>query len=155
MKAIQLEDGIKLFYSIPKSWGSVVGGFDTLSDTDLESYGFYHVEIPASNSNTEVLGGIFWDSSNSVFTYPIENKVFTQTLAEMKVEKIKTLKSIYAAELSKTDWYVIRAQEGISIPQDITNARTTLRSDCATDEVSINSKSTKAEVASYPLTNFI
>ena len=42
MKAIQLENGtIKTYNSTPKNWGNVIGGFNLLSDSDIQSYGFY------------------------------------------------------------------------------------------------------------------
>ena len=56
--------------------------------------------------------------------------------------------------MAKTDWYVIRFQEGISIPQAITDARTALRSDCATKEIEIKALSTKAQIVDYSLPNF-
>ena len=111
MIAIQLEDGtIKTFNSIPKDWGNVVGGFNTLSGSDLETYGFYDVVTPVIK-NSQKLGAIEWSEQYSVFLYPVENKEFSQSLAEMKAQKIRNLKAIYGAELAKTDWIIIRDQE--------------------------------------------
>lgn len=152
MKAIQLEDGtIKRFNTIPKSFGKVIGGFNTLSNSELEAFGFYNVVIPAINSNIQELGNIEWDANNSIFTYPINNKTFSENLSELKTEKIENLKSLFKVELEKTDWVIIRAQEGTAAPQSILDARATLRSECATHESSINGKTTKAQVADYSL----
>ena len=47
MKAIDINDSIKTYSSIPKSWGSIVAGFDLLSDSELETHGFYNIEYPS------------------------------------------------------------------------------------------------------------
>jgi len=154
MKGIQLENEIKTYNVTPKNWGNVIGGFNYLSDSDLEGYGFYDIVTPTITASQE-LGAIEWDADNSVFTFPVQSKTFTQTVAELKTQKIENLKHSYSRELAKTDWYVIRAQEGISIPQAITDARTGLRSDCATKETEINALSTKAQIADYSLPNFL
>jgi len=49
MKAIQINGSIKTYSKLPKTWGTVIGGFDLLSDSDLQSYGFYDVVIPEYN----------------------------------------------------------------------------------------------------------
>ena len=156
MIAIQLENGtIKTFNSIPKDWGNVVGGFNTLSGSDLETYGFYDVVTPVIK-NSQKLGAIEWNAQYSVFVYPVENKEFSQSLAEMKAQKIENLKSIYGYEIAKTDWIIIRDQElGNTTDSDVLTARADLRTNCATKETAINGKTTKAYVADYSLPNFI
>ena len=155
-KGLQLEDGtIKEYSSVPKSYGKVIGGFNTLNDTELEGYGFYNVVTPSITESQE-LGNIEWDSSNNVFTYPVGNKTFSQSLAEMKAQKIDNLKSSYGRELARTDWIVVRDQElGNTTDSGVSSARATLRSDCATKETAINGKTTKAQVADYSIPNFI
>lgn len=153
MVAVQHEGAIKRFTTVPKSWGNVMGGFNHLSSAELEEYGFYNVVTPEYNSATQYLGDLEWDADNSVFTYPVINKTFSQTLAEMKASKIENLKSLYNRKLSETDWYIIRAQEGTSAPQDILDTRTSLRSDCGVKEAEINALTTKANVAQYELPN--
>jgi len=154
MKAIQLENGtIKTYNFTPKNWGNVIGGFNLLSDSDIQSYGFYDVVIPSYNSNIKELGDLEWDSENNVFTYPINNKTFSQTLSEIKAEKIIELKGIYNSKIGNTDWVIIRAQEGTTAPQSILDERASLRIECATHESSINNLTTKAQVADYLLPN--
>ena len=156
MKGLQLDNGtIKTFNSIPKSFGKIIGGFNTLNDTELEVYGFYNIVKP-SITESQKLGAIEWDADNSVFTYPIQNKTFAQSLAEMKAQKIDNLKHSYGSELAKTDWIIIRDQElGNTTDSSILSSRATLRSDCATHEDSINSKGTKAQVVDYSLPNLM
>jgi hypothetical protein len=121
MKAIQLsDDTIKTYSSVPKTWNNIIG-FNYLSDSDLETYGFYDVVKPQTTSSQQ-LGDIYFDADNDVFTYPVESKTYTQTVAELKEGKIKSLKSIYNRKLAETDWYIIRAQEGTAVPQDVLDA---------------------------------
>jgi hypothetical protein len=151
MKAIQIDGAIKRFTTIPKAWGNVICGYDTLSSSVWEEAGFYDVVTPSYDSNTQYLGDLEWDADNSVFTYPIIDRTWTQTVAELKEGKIANLKSIYNNKLSETDWYIIRAQEGIAAPQDIIDARAALRTDCATKEDEINALNTKKAVVSYSI----
>ena len=149
MKAVQINGSIKIYSRTPKTWGNVIGGFNLLSDSDLQSYGFYNVIIPEYNSSTQKLSDIEFDSENNVYTYPVENLTWSETLSELKEAKIASLKLVYKSKLSETDWYIIRAQEGVAAPQEILDARATLRTECSTHEAAINALTTKANVQSY------
>lgn len=154
MKAIQDSDGkITVFNSTPKNWGAVICGFNTFSNEKLQTYGFYDVVRPTIKESQE-LGAIEWDADNEVFTYPVQNKTYSQTVAELKTQKIENLKSIYGNELGKTDWIIIRAQEGTAAPQSILDSRAALRTECASKEAEINGLSTKAQIAEYQLPSF-
>jgi len=153
MKGINLNGTIKTYNSVPKTWGNILG-FNYMSDEDLEGLGFYDVVKPTTKQS-EQLGDIYFDADNEVFTYPVESKTYTQTVAELKKQKIANLKRLYNSKLAKTDWYIIRGQEGTAVPQDILDARTTLRTECATHETNINAKTTKASVIDYELPSFI
>ena len=153
MKAIQIGGAIKRYTTIPKSWGNVICGFDLLGSDTWEAAGFYDVVTPDYDSAIQKLGDLEWDADSSTFTYPVINKTWTQTVAELKESKIASLKSIYNRKLAETDWYIIRAQEGIAAPQDVIDARAALRTECGTKEAEINAKTTKAAVVSYSLPN--
>ena len=120
-----------------------------MSDSDLQSYGFYDVVIPEYNSNIQTLGDIEFDSNNNVYTYPVVDLTWSETLAELKEAKIASLKQTYRDKLVETDWYIIRAQEGVAAPQEILDARATLRTECDTHEAAVNALTTKANVQSY------
>jgi hypothetical protein len=154
MKAIEVGGTIKIYNLIPKSWGKIIGGFNTLNDTELEAYGFYNIVKPTI-TNSQELGTIEWDADNSVFTYPVQNKTFSQSLAELKSQKIDNLKHSYGSELAKTDWLIIRAQEGTAAPQSTLDERAALRTECASKEAEINALSTKAQIADYSLPNLM
>jgi len=152
MKAINDNGTIKTFSSVPKSWNGKIG-LQYASDSDLEALGFYDVEKPSKKESQEY-GDIEWDADNSRFTYPVNNKTFSESVAELKTQKIANLKAIYNSKLSSTDWYVVRAAEGgTAIPSDIATERSDLRTECATKEGEINAKTTKAQVVDYQLPN--
>lgn len=153
MKAKDYNGTIKVYNRVPKSYGSIIGGFDLLSDIELSGYGFYNVVTPSYNSDTQELGEIYWDSANSQFTYPVNNKTWSETLSELKTAKIAQAKDAANQQLITTDWYVIRKQEkGTAIPSDIQTDRDAIRSACTNHETSINAKTTKAQVQSYNIT---
>jgi hypothetical protein len=155
MKAKDFNGTIKTYSQVPKTYKNILN-FHLLSDSDLESHGFYDVHKPTFNENTQELGDIEWDSANSRFTYPVNNKTFSQTVAEMKADKIKSLDAIYNRKLSYTDWYVTRnAEKGTAIPSAITTERDNLRSEHTTKKAEINAKTTKAQVADYTLPSLI
>jgi hypothetical protein len=151
MKAINIEGTIKI-YSNLKSFGGALG-LQYSSDSDLEALGFYDVVTPTTKQSQE-LGSIEWDADNEVFTYPVQNKTYSQSVAELKTQKIENLKYIYGSELGKTDWIIVRAQEGTAAPQSTLDARAALRSECASKETEINALSTKASIIDYQLPSF-
>ena len=154
MKAKDYNGTIKVYNTTPKSYGNIIGGFNLLSDSELEGYGFYDVVVPTHDSRTQELGDIYFDSDNNQFTYPVNNKTWTESLADLKTAKVKHLKSLYNRKLSETDWYVTRKSEkGTAIPSDIQTERDNLRTACDTHETAINAKTTKAQVESYDLPN--
>jgi len=153
MKAINIDGTIKI-YSNLKSFGGALG-LQYSSDSDLEALGFYDVVTPTTKDSQE-LGAIEWDADNSVFTYPVQNKTYSQTVAELKTQKIENLKHIYGSKLGKTDWYVVRAAEGgTAVPSDIATERSDLRTECATKEAEINALSTKSSIIDYQLPSYI
>jgi hypothetical protein len=153
MKGINLNGTIKTYNSVPKTWGNILG-VNYMSNEDLKGLGFYDVVRPITKQS-EQLGDIYFDTDNQVFTYPVESRTYTQTVAELKEQKIENLKSLYNSKLAKTDWYIIRGQEGISVPQSIADKRSQLRIECTSKENEINNLTTKASVIDYELPNFI
>ena len=149
MKAINEKVTIKTFSTL-KSYGNTIG-LQYASDEKLKEIGFHDVVIPATKASEE-LGQIKWDSKNSVFTYPVKNKTYTATLAEMKDNAINNLKTQANTELAKTDWYIVRkCDTGAEIPTDISDARTAIRTAVDTKEAEIKKLTSKAKVVEYDL----
>ena len=154
MIAIQHEGTIKKFTALPKVWKDENGTH--LNITDGASFGFYPVVTPTYNNATQSLGDIIWDGESETFTYPVIDKIWTQTLEEMKAAKIASLKSLYHAEYEKTDWYYIRlTATGELVPQGVIDARANFKADCDARETAINALATQAEVAEYQLPSFM
>lgn len=152
MKAKDYNGIIKIYREIPKSYGNIIGGFDLLSDDKLEEFGFYNVFVHTYDGRIEELGDIYFDSANSRFTYPVNNKTWTESLADLKANKIKEARQLANDKLSDTDWYVTRKSEkGTAIPSNIQTERDSVRTDCNNHETSINAKTTKAQVVSYDI----
>ena len=152
MIAILVNGNIKTFSDVPKSWTDENGLH--LNIGDGAEYGFKKVVRPETKKS-EQLGDIYFDEDSEVFTYPVETRTYTKTVAELKEYKIYELKLLYNSELAKTDWYIIREQEGIAVPQSIADKRSQLREECTSKENEINSLTTKASVIDYELPNFI
>ena len=157
MKAINKNGTIRVYGSTPKAINGnsniYLTGFDQLTDAQQRAEGLFDVVIPDGyNSQIHDLGEIFWDSENTQFTYPKTNKTWSQTVAELKEQKIANLKASANSKLAETDWYIIRnADTGDAIPSDITDARAAIRTSVATKESEINAKTTKAQVVQYDI----
>jgi hypothetical protein len=156
--AINRNGTIRVYQSVPKSFkGSqkeYLGGFDQLTEAERKAEGLFDVVMPDGyNSEIHNLGDIYWDSANSQFTYPKTNKTWSQTLAELKTQKIANLKANANSKLAETDWIIIRDQElGNTTAQATLDARAAIRTSCATKESEINAKTTKAAVVQYDIT---
>lgn len=148
MKGINVNGTIKTYSSVPKTWGNILG-FNYMSNEDLKEIGFYDVVKPTITASQE-LGDIYFDADNEVFTYPVQNQTWSETVAELKEAKINEVKSHYNGLLSKTDWIIIRDQElGNTTDQAVLDDRAQLRTDCATHETAINALTTKASIINY------
>ena len=152
MKAKDYNGTIKVYNTVPKSYGSIIGGFDLLSDSDLEGHGFYDVVTPTYDGRIKELGDIYFDSANNQFTYSVNNKTWTESLSELKELKVKEVKDEANMRLSVTDWVIIRDKElGNTTEQATLDARAAIRTSASTNETAINAKTTKAQVMSYDI----
>ena len=153
MKAKDYNGTIKTFPAVPKSYGNIIGGFDLLSDSELQEYGFYNLVTPEYNDSIQELGDISFDSENNQFVYAIVDITWEETLAELKTQQIAVAKVAASDSLRHTDWVIIRDTElGNTTDQTILNDRASIRTACDSHEAAINSKTTKASVMSYLIT---
>ena len=155
--AINRNGTIEIYQSIPKrfkgSQKEYLGGFDQLTRAEQKAEGLYDIVMPNGyNSQIHDLGDITWDSANTQFTYPKTNKTWSETLAELKTQKIANLKANANRELAKTDWIIVRDTElGNTTAQSTLDDRAAIRTSCATKESEINAKTTKAQVVQYDI----
>lgn len=155
-KAINRNGVIKVYEGVPKTLYSSTGVYlnaPAMTSGELRSAGLFDVVLPDGyDSQIHDLSEIYWDSANIQFTYDKSNKTWSQTVAELKEQKIANLKSSANSELSKTDWYIVReAEGGTAAPQDILDERAGIRTTVATKESEINAKTTKASVITYDI----
>lgn len=154
-KAINRNGVIKVYEGVPKTLYSSTGTFlnaPAMTSAELRSAGLFDVVLPDGyDSAIHDLGEIYWDSVNLNFTYDKSNKTWSQTLTQLKEQKIANLKNIAHGELAKTDWYITRAQEGVPAPQSVLDERTAIRASVETKEAEIVALSTKAAVIKYDI----
>ena len=159
MKAREYNGSITTYNALPETWNGTSGhivNFRNASTDVMEAEGFYDVQNPDGyDARIHNLTTLSFDTDNSVFVYSKTNKTWSDTLAELKASKVSVLKSIYNAELSKTDWIIVRDSElGNTTEQSVKDSRASLRAECATKEDEINALTSKAQVITYELPDF-
>ena len=108
MKA-RLEAGKVVKYSrLPKEFKGTknyVGGFNNADTSIHETEGFYDVVVPTYDPVTQVIYNLHMDSSypaptpedadatRTVFTYDVKAKTISETVAELKEQRISELKN--------------------------------------------------------------
>ena len=148
MKAIEINGKIKTFGKVPKKWSDENGLH--LNIVDGAAFGFKDVVYPTYDGKIEGLSNLHLDGE--VYTYDVIEKEITETIEELKANKIEQLKSIIGSKLSSTDWYVIRnADVGIEIPAAIKEARADLRDQNDIIEAEINALTTKKAVVLFDI----
>lgn len=164
MKA-RLEAGKVVKYSrLPKHFGQYIGGFNNASTAVLEQEGFYDVVVPTYDSVTQVIYNLHLDSAypaptpedaaatRTVFTYDVKSKTISETVAELKTQRISELKKVAYDKLAPTDWMAIRkAEKGTAIPSAKQTERDNIRTTVTTKEAEINALTTKASILKYDI----
>ena len=155
-KAINKNGVITVHNGVPQTLYGSSGTYlnaPAMSDTALREAGLYDVVYPEGyNSAIHDLSEIFWDSANTVFTYTKSDKTWSQSLADMKTNKIANLKANANSKLTETDWYIIRNNDdGTVVPADITTARAAVRTAVGTKETEINALTEKSAVVLYDI----
>ena len=158
MKAINKNGKITIYQGVPQSFTSSQGvhlNAPNMSEQALKDAGLFDLIIDENyDERIHGLGEIYWDTENTVFRKDAEDKTWSETLDELKTNRINHFKSMVNSELAKTDWYVIRkADNNDAIPSDVQTARTNLRTQSATVETEINALTEKKEVVLYDFPN--
>ena len=154
-KAINKDGNIEVHNAVPSSFsstkGTVIGGGQYLTDEQAKEHGWYDVVMPSDyDERIHNLSDIFFSEDNDYYTYTKTNKTFSDSLSDLKSNKIGELKIRANSKLQPTDWYVIRKAElGTDIPSDITTARASIKSTVETKESEINSLTKKSDVIIY------
>jgi len=158
MKAINKNGKITIYQGVPQSFTSSQGvhlNAPNMSEQALKDAGLFDLIIDENyDERIHGLGEIYWDTENTVFRKDAEDKTWSETLDELKTNRINHFKSIVNSELQKTDWYVIRKTDNNdAVPEDVQTTRTNLRTQSATVETEINALTEKKEVVLYDFPN--
>jgi hypothetical protein len=151
MRAININGEIKIFNKLPSTWNGkkyYMGGFASSPVEVLEEEGFFEVVDPQYDPAIEELGELYLEDNK--YYYTVNAKTWSETLAELKENKINNLQYYTNSELAKTDWYYIRQlHRGINVPQEIEDERTAILASHNDHEAAINALTKKADVVKY------
>ena len=155
-KAIEINGQIEIFQSVPREWGNVIGGFNNLSNEELQKYGFYDVKnSDGYDPNIHDRGELKFNKSKKAFIYSKSNKTWSESLADLKTNKKAEIKKLANLALQPTDWYVIRkAEGGKDIPSDVTTKREEIKSKADEREAEIDALTKKGDVVNYSVRLF-
>lgn len=161
MKA-RLEDGKVVKYSqIPNQVDNILGGARNLNAEDL---GFYDVIVPDYDPVTQSISNLHMEASyaspspenpnatRTVFTYDVNDKTISETVEELKEQRITALNKLVYDKLQPTDFYITRfTEKAVSIPSAIQVARDAIRTTAETKENEINALTDKAAILKYDI----
>lgn len=151
MRANNINGEIKIFNTLPSTWNGkkhYMGGFASSPVEVLEEEGFYEVVDPQYDHAIEELGELYLEDNK--YYYKVNAKTWSETLAELKEQKINYLQEHTNSLLLATDWYYIRQlHRGINVPQEIEDERTAILASHNDHETAINALTKKADVIKY------
>ena len=158
MKAINKNGKITIYQGVPQSFTSSQGvhlNAPNMTEEALKDAGLFDLIIDENyDERVHDLGEVYWDTENTVFKKDLVDKTWSETLDELKTNRINHFKSLVNDKLQQTDWYIIRnADNSDPVPEEIQTARADLRSQSATVENEINALTTKKEVILYDFPN--
>ena len=151
MRANNINGEIKIFNTLPSTWNGkkhYMGGFASSPVEVLEEEGFYEVVDPQYDPAIEELGELYLEDNK--YYYTVNAKTWSESLAELKENKINHLQNYTNSLLLATDWYYIRQlHRGINVPQEIEDERTAILASHNEHETAINALTKKADVVKY------
>lgn len=151
MRAININGEIKIFNTLPSTWNGkkhYMGGFASSPVEVLEEEGFYEVVDPQYDPATEELGELYLEDNK--YYYKVIQKTWSETLAELKENKINHLQEHTNSLLLATDWYYIRKLDrNIDVPQEVEDQRAIILNNHNDHETAINALTKKADVVKY------
>ena len=160
MKA-RLEGGKVVKYNtLPETFninGKHYVNFRSASESELEDAGFFDVVTPTFDEVTHEIHNLHFEGAyedplgtRAVFVYDVREKTISQTVEELKEQRINELNKIQFSKLEPTDFYVWRKMEkGTAIPSSVQTERDNIRSQASTKEDEINALATKEALLRY------
>jgi hypothetical protein len=129
-------------------------GLFSQSDEFLLSLGFKDVLTPEIDSRIEVLSEM--KLIGDVYSYDVLDRTITQTLAELKAQKIENLNSVTGRKLEDIQWHWDRDKrtEGAKpVSQEIKDLDVSIRLENDNIKSEINALTTKKAVLIFDLPN--
>ena len=151
MRANNINGEIKIYNKLPNYWNGkkhYVGGFASSPVEVLEEEGFYEVVDPQYDPAIEELGELYLEDNK--YYYTVIQKTWSETLAELKEQKLNELNYNTKAKLENTDWYYIRKLDrNIDVPQEVEDERAIILNNHNDHETAINALTKKTDVVKY------
>jgi len=151
MRANNINGEIKVFNKLPSTWNGkkhYMGGFASSPVEVLEEEGFFEVVDPQYDPAIEELGELYLEDNK--YYYKVIQKTWSETLAELKENKIKELQNNTNYNLKNTDWYYIRKLDrNVEVPQEVEDERAIILNNHNDHETAINALTKKADVVKY------
>jgi len=151
MRAIEINGEIKIFNNLPSTWNGkkhYMGGFASSPAEVLEEEGFFEVVDPQYDPATEELGELYLEDNK--YYYTVIQKTWSETLSELKANKINDLNNNTQYKLQETDWYYIRKLDrNIDVPQEVEDERAIILNNHNDHETAINALTKKTDVVKY------
>lgn len=153
MKAKKIDGKIKTFNVLPNTYKGLkyyMTGFNLLSDSELESEGFYDVEIPEHDSRVEELKDLKFSKSKNKFVYSVKNKTWSESVSELKSKVLENLKVRRDFKLEPTKYLVLEAFEtGTEISKETKDERDAIRKKYDDDVIALNKLTKKIDIVKF------
>ena len=153
MYAKEINKKIKTFNVLPSNFNGkkyYLTGFNLLSDDELAEEGFYKVEIPDYDSRVEELKDLKFNKSKSKFIYSVKNRTFSESVSELKEQKLLQLKVRRDILLEPSRNLALEAFEtGKELAQEIKDERDAIRKQYDDDVVALNKLTKKLDIVKF------
>ena len=153
MYAKEINKKIKTFNVLPSNFNGkkyYLTGFNLLSDDELADEGFYKVEIPEYDSRIQELKDLKFNKSKNKFVYTLKNKTFSESVSELKEQKLLQLQTRRDILLESSRNLALEAFEtGKELAQEIKDERDAIRKQYDEDVVALNKLTKKIDIVKF------
>ena len=153
MYAKEINKKIKTFNVLPSNFNGkkyYLTGFNLLSDDELADEGFYKVEVPEYDSRVQELKDLKFNKSKNKFVYTLKNKTFSESVSELKEQKLLQLQTRRDILLEPSRNLALEAFEtGKELAQEIKDERDAIRKQYDDDVVALNKLTKKLDIVKF------
>ena len=153
MYAKETNKKIKTFNTLPSTYRGkkyYMTGFNLLSDNELADEGFYKVEVPEYDSMVQELKDLKFNKTKSKFIYSVKNRTFSESVSELKEQKLLQLKIRRDILLEPTRDAALEAFEtGVKLSQAIKDERDAIRKKYNDDVIALNKLTKKLDIVKF------